>query len=108
MSADRIAALEAMAAADPADPLTQFLLGSELARAGEHARAAEALARCVAADPNYTAAWKSLGDARRKAGDPAAAIAAYREGAATAERTGDLQVKKECEVFLRQLEAQAP
>ena len=54
--------------------------------------------------PDYTAAHRGLGRALERAGRPDDAIAAYRRGLEVAEGTGDLQTKKEMEVFLRRLD----
>ncbi len=58
----------------------------------------------VRLDPAYSAAWKGLGKALTLAGDPQAALAAYREGIAVAERKGDKQAAKEMTVFARRIE----
>ncbi len=54
--------------------------------------------------PDYSAAHRGLGRALEKSGRRADAIAAYRKGLEVAAQTGDLQTKKEIEVFLRRLE----
>jgi hypothetical protein len=46
-----------------------------------------------------------LGRALERAGRRADAVSAYRKGLEVATRTGDLQTKKEIEVFLRRLES---
>ncbi|MEQ8821593.1 MAG: hypothetical protein RLY93_15265 [Sumerlaeia bacterium] len=104
-TADRIAKLEALAEMEPDDALTHFLLGQERLRGGRFVQAAEALARCVELDPEYTAAYRFLGDAYRKAQDPASARAIYEKGVATAERTGDLQAGREMAALLKKLTA---
>jgi len=53
--------------------------------------------------PDYTAAYRGLGRALERAGRPDEARAAYGQGLEVAQRTGDLQTKKEIEVFLRRL-----
>jgi hypothetical protein len=50
------------------------------------------------------AAWKLYGKALTEAGESGAAIEAYRQGIAVAERRGDRQAAKEMAVFLRRLE----
>lgn len=100
---DRIPPLEAMLAADPGDTLTHFLLGREYLHAKRFDDAARVFRRCTELDPDYTAAWRNLGDALRFAERTEEAIAAYREGIVVSERTGDLQVKKECTAFLNRL-----
>jgi len=102
---DRLAQLEQIAALEPDDSLTCFLLGREYLTASRFADAARALAHCVELQPDYTAAWKQLADALRLDGRAAEALDAYRNGSRVAEETGDLQVKKECDVFIKRLES---
>ena len=55
--------------------------------------------------PDYSAAHRGLGRALERAGRREETRAAYRKGLEeAARRTGDLQTKKEIEVFLRRLE----
>ena len=100
---EKIAHLERLVAAAPEDQTALFMLGRELMNDGDFVRAAEVLARCCAAAPDYTAAWRHRGDALRRAGRAAEAIEAYEQGIATSERTGDLQTGKEMRVFLEKL-----
>jgi tetratricopeptide (TPR) repeat protein len=104
-SLDKIAQLRAMADADPADPLTFFLLGSELLHVGRYPAAAAAFDRSLSLNPTQPAAARLLGDAHRKGGDAKAAVAAYKRAIELAESTGDLQVAKEARVFLNRLGA---
>jgi cytochrome c-type biogenesis protein CcmH/NrfG len=103
-AAEKIDQLQAMAQADPSDPLTYFLLGSELLRAARHSEAAVALERSLDLKPAQPAASRLLGDAYRKSGDTAAAVAAYRRAVELAESTGDLQVAREARVFLKRFD----
>jgi Flp pilus assembly protein TadD len=96
---------ERMLAAGKDGALLRFALGNEHLKAGDAARAAEHLARAVALDPDYTAAWKLYGKALTAAGRNADAIAAYRTGIEVAGRRGDKQAEKEMRVFARRLEA---
>jgi predicted RNA polymerase sigma factor len=52
----------------------------------------------------YTIAHRGLGRALERAGRREEARAAYRKGLEVAARAGDLQTKKEIEVFLRRLD----
>jgi len=103
-----LAAFEKMLAAGKDSALLRFSLGIEYEKAGEHERAAEHLARAVALDPNYTAAWKLYGKALAAAGRGADAEAAYRQGIAVAIARGDKQAEKEMRVFARRLARPAP
>ena len=84
--------------------LLRFSLGNEYLKAGDTARAAEHLARAVALDPEFTAAWKLYGKALAAAGRKDEALAAYRAGIAVAAKRGDKQAEKEMRVFARRLE----
>jgi len=100
---------EKMLAAGKDGALLRYSLGSEYLKADEPARAAEHLARAVAQDPKYTAAWKLYGKALAASGRDAEALAAWREGIAVALARGDKQAEREMTVFARRIErAQNP
>jgi predicted Zn-dependent protease len=99
-----LASFEKMLAAGKDGALLRYSLGNEYLKAGETARAVEHLARAVALDPKYTAAWKLYGKALAGAGRTADALAAYREGIAVAHARGDKQAEKEMTVFARRIE----
>ena len=84
--------------------LLRFSLGSALLGEGDAAAASDELRRALAFDPSYSAAWKLLGQACLQAGQPQAAIDAWRSGIAAAAQRGDKQAEKEMTVFLRRLE----
>jgi len=94
-----------MLAAGKDNALLRFSLGNELMKAGDAQAAAEHLARAVAHDPDYTAAWKLLGKALTVVGDRDAARDAYERGIAVAARKGDKQAEKAMRVFARRLGA---
>lgn len=100
----RIEQFEKMLAGGQDGPLLRFSLGNEYLAADEPVRAAEHLRVAVNHDPGYSAAWKALGTALERAGDSAAAMAAWRDGIEAAERRGDKQAAKEMGVFHRRLE----
>jgi predicted Zn-dependent protease len=99
-----LASFEKMLAAGKDGALLRFSLGNEYLKAGDATRAAVHLARALAQDPQYTAAWKLYGKALAAAGRGAEALAAYREGIAVAHAKGDKQAEKEMTVFARRLE----
>jgi Tfp pilus assembly protein PilF len=101
---DMIARCEQMLASGKETALLRFSLGSEYLKHGEAQRAADHLARAVALDPMYSAAWKLLGNALADAGRKSDALAAYRQGITVAEAKGDKQAAKEMSVFARRLE----
>lgn len=101
---ERIAELEEIVRDIPDDPVVRFGLASaylEVGRAEEARREFEATLRLK---PDYTAAHRGLGRALERAGRAGEATVVYRRGIEVATRTGDLQTKKEMEVFLRRLE----
>lgn len=100
----RIEQFEKMLAGGQDGALLRFSLGNEYLAADDPARAAEHLRAAVNHDPDYSAAWKALGTALDRAGDSAAAMAAWRDGVDAAERRGDKQAAKEMRVFHRRLE----
>lgn len=99
--------LENMLAKGVDNALLRFGLGKGYLDAGEFARAAEHLQRCVGFDPNYSAAWKLLGKAQQASGDLAAARQAWEQGLQAARGHGDKQAEKEMTVFLRKLDKHA-
>jgi predicted Zn-dependent protease len=108
-AASALANFEKMLAAGKDGALLRYSLGNEYLKAEDPAHAAEHLARAVALDPRYTAAWKLYGKALAAAGRDAEALAAFREGIAVAVARGDKQAEKEMTVFARRIErAQNP
>ena len=96
--------LEKMLAKGVDNALLRFGLGKGYLDAGEAARAAVHLRRCVEQDPKYSAAWKLLGKALQAEGDLDGARAAWADGLAAAQAHGDKQAEKEMTVFLRKLD----
>jgi predicted Zn-dependent protease len=101
-----VAALEGLLAAGKDGALLRFGLGSGYLSAGDAARAVEHLQKALAFDPEYSAAWKLLGKALSASAQDAAALAAYRDGMAAAEKKGDKQAFREMQVFARRLARQ--
>lgn len=87
-------------------PLLRFSLGREHLNADDAAQAVVHLAAAVEQDPAYSAAWRELGRARERNGEPAGAVEAYRQGIEAAENAGDKQAAREMQVFLRRLAKQ--
>jgi len=98
-----LANFERMLAAGKDGALLRFGLGSEYLKAGDARNAGIHLRRAVELDPGYSAAWKLLGKALLAAGRADEALAAWRDGIASAERKGDKQAMKEMQVFSRRL-----
>ncbi|TBU75503.1 tetratricopeptide repeat protein [Phytopseudomonas daroniae] len=100
-------ALEKMLAKGVDNALLRFGLGKGYLDAGDAAKAAEHLQRCVEHDPQYSAAWKLLGKAQQAAGNLDAARSAWQSGLQAAQAKGDKQAEKEMSVFLRKLDKSA-
>tara|TARA_R110000868_G_scaffold124169_2_gene328398 strand:- start:231 stop:548 length:318 start_codon:yes stop_codon:yes gene_type:complete len=100
-------ALEKMLAKGIDNALLRFGLGKGYLDAGELARAAEHLQHCVQFDPQYSAAWKLLGQALNKQGLIDQARAAWTQGLRVADEKGDKQAGKEITVFLKRLDKHA-
>ena len=100
---DRIEEFKEVVEIMPDDPVVRFGLAGAYLDAGQAEAAAVEYAEAIRLKPDYSAAHRGLGRALERAGRPAEAAAAYTIGLEVAARTGDLQTKKEIEVFLRRL-----
>jgi predicted Zn-dependent protease len=100
---DRIAEFKEVVELMPDDPVVRFGLAAAYLEAGQAENAIIEYEETIRLKPDYSAAHRGLGRALTLAGRRADAQAAYRKGLEVAERTGDLQTKKEIEVFLRRL-----
>ena len=106
MTATVIANLQKLIGTPRDGALLRFSLGNEYLKDGDAHNARLQLAEAVARDPGYSAAWKLLGKALAEIGEPQAALDAYRQGIAAAEKKGDKQAAKEMTVFARRIERQ--
>jgi Flp pilus assembly protein TadD len=102
---ERIAAFAAMVRDDPADPVAQFSYGQALSARARFAEAVTAFEAVIALSPGYSAAYRGLGRALEALGRRDDARAAYTRGIDAACAAGDLQTKKEMEVFLARLDS---
>ena len=100
---ERIAAFAEMVREDPADPVAQFSYGQALLARSRFAEAATAFEAVIALSPNYSAAYRGLGRALEALDRRDDARAAYTRGIDVACAAGDLQTKKEMEVFLTRM-----
>ncbi len=96
--------LEAMLAAGGDSASLRFALATGYLKQDETERAIEHAEVAVSMDPDYSAAWRLLGQAQVAAGEEAAAAASFERGIAVARQRGDRQVEKEMQVFLRRLQ----
>ena len=95
--------LEKLLASGQDNALLRFGLGNACFKENDFAAAADHLARAVAHNPQYSAAWKLLGKAYGELGDRPQAEAAWQQGMQVAEANGDAQTVKEITVFLKRL-----
>ena len=102
---DRIAEFKEVAEMMPEDAVVRFGLAGAYLDAGQADSAVIEYEETIRLKPDYSAAHRGLGRALERAGRRDEALVAYRKGLEVATRTGDLQTKKEIEVFLRRLEA---
>jgi tetratricopeptide (TPR) repeat protein len=100
----QIANLEKLLGTPRDGALLRLALGNAYLAAGEHERAIAQLREAVSREPQYSAAWKSLGKALADAGRAEEALAAWRSGIEAARAKGDRQAEKEMTVFARRLE----
>lgn len=103
-----IESFEAMLAAGQDSALLRYTLGGAYLKEQRYASAVEHLRKAVELDPEYSAAWRSLGQALAEAEERDEAAAAFRQGIEVAERRGDKQAAKEMTVFLKRLARSAP
>ena len=99
-----LVSFERMLASGEDSALLRFSIGNEYAKVNDWDASAEALAKAVALDAEFTAAWKLYGRALQEIGRPQDALAAYRAGIEVAKRKGDRQAEKEMAVFARRIE----
>ncbi len=104
MAAPTIESLEKLIGTPRDGSLLRYSLGLEYSRLNQWEKAIEHLRRSLAADPGYSAAWRALGKALEAAGQAEAALSAYRDGIAAAQKKGDKQAEKEMTVFARRIE----
>lgn len=104
MSGSRIEEFKEILALDPSDEVVHYGLGEEYLKAGRFEEAIREFETVIRLKPDYTAAYRELGKALEKGGRVEEARETYREGIEVGSRTGDLQTRKEMEVFLKRLE----
>ncbi|HWN56112.1 MAG TPA: tetratricopeptide repeat protein [Methylomirabilota bacterium] len=102
---DRIAEFKEVAELMPDDPVVRFGLAGAYLDAGQAESAVLEYQETIRLKPDYSAAHRGLGRALERAGRPEDARAAYAKGLEVATQTGDLQTRKEIEVFLRRLDS---
>jgi Flp pilus assembly protein TadD len=104
---DRIAEFKEVLDLMPDDPVVRFGLAGAYLDARQPELAAAEYREAIRLKPDYSAAHRGLGRSLERAGRLDEAQAAYAKGLDVATQNGDLQTKKEIEVFLRRLETRA-
>ena len=102
---DRIAEFKEVLELMPEDPVVRFGLAGAYLDAGQPESAVTEYREAIRLKPDYSAAYRGLGRALERAGQLDEAKGVYARGLDVAMRNGDLQTKKEIEVFLRRLDA---
>lgn len=108
MASERIEAFRKLLEGDSKDPLLHYGLGLEMLKAGSPEEAAREFAEAARLNPDHTAAYREWGRALERAGRPGEAREAWSRGVEVSRRTGDLQTRKEMEVFLKRLGENRP
>lgn len=88
---------------EPEDELLNYGYGQEAMKLGLYSEAINAFKKAIFVKPNYSAAYRELGKALEKSGNLEEAKKVYQQGIEVSQKQGDLQTKKEIEVFLRRL-----
>ena len=102
---DRIAEFKEVLELMPEDPVVRFGLAGAYLEAGQADHAIVEYQEAIRLKPDYSAAYRGLGRSLERAGRLDDAKGAYAKGLEVSTRNGDLQTKKEIEVFLRRLES---
>ncbi len=97
----RVEMLQGLLSRDENDEVSWFGLGRALLELDRTAEARDAFSQAVRIKPDYSAAYRDLGRAWLECGDAQAACEALECGIQVAGRTGDLQTRREMEVFLK-------
>jgi Flp pilus assembly protein TadD len=105
---DRIAEFREVLDLMPEDPVVRFGLAGAYLDAGQPESAATEYREAIRLKPDYSAAYRGLGRSLERVGRLDEAKGVYAKGLHVATQNGDLQTKKEIEVFLRRLEAPGP
>jgi tetratricopeptide (TPR) repeat protein len=95
--------LEALLAGGQDSADLRFALAGAYLRQGDAAQAIAHAECALRLKPDYSAAWRVLGQAQAAAGRKADAIASFERGIEVAGQAGDRQAGKEMQVFLRRL-----
>ena len=96
--------LEALLAGGQDSASLRFALANLYLKRNETGPALAHAQVAVELDPNYSAAWRVLGQSQAAAGQDSEARMSFERGIEVAKQSGDRQVEKEMQVFLRRLQ----
>jgi predicted Zn-dependent protease len=105
MSQERIEAFKAMVAGQPEQEMVWYGLANEYVKLERWDEAAEALARVVQLNADFTAAYQMLGTALMNKGERTEARRVWTEGIEAANRTGAWKARQHMEGLLANSEA---
>lgn len=103
MGQDRIEQIREILKTDPRNEVLNYSLGLEYLRNGDFFSSIAPLRKAIQLKPDYSAAYRELGNALAKSGSVEEAIQVYHKGILIAEEQGDIQTAKEMRVFLKRL-----
>ena len=95
---------EELAAQAPGNVMVRYSLGREYLKAKRYAEAEREFRKAIDLKPDYSAAYRELGKSLAALLRMDEARKVYRQGIDVACDKGDLQTKREIEVFLRRLD----
>lgn len=102
---DQIKALQKIIEKNPNSLLSHFGLGKAYMDQGDFKAAAHHFKEALRIKPDYTAAFRFLGQSLEKGGFAEEAKATYRQGIQVAENSKDMEAGKIMAVFLKRLES---
>ena len=95
--------LKSMVKEFPDSPMGWFSLGRHYLDAKDYRQAADCLAQAAKLDPNYSAAWLGLGDAKVALGLPEEAREAFNKALETPHAKRDMSLQADLEQRLADL-----
>ena len=107
-AADKIAAFRNMAESDPDNELAHFSLGKLLAEAGEAARAEAPLRRAIELKPEYTVAYRWLGESLVALDRKTDALEVLEKGWRLANERGEFQPRDAIQALFEKLGESPP
>ena len=105
MDKSRIEMFKDVIKMDPSDPVVWFGLGQEYMHVALYSEAVEAFESALRLNPNYSAAYRFLGECFEKSGQPQKAKEIYEKGIPIAEKQRDLEAAKAMMAFLKRVQA---